>query len=347
MRERTGSAGKATIRDVASAAGVSTASVSKVLHGSRSTIRVGESRAREIRAAAERLNYVPNLVARNLRAGRTGDIGLVFEGFGGLADGPRYHALALDGIGEVLFARGFRFTVLPDMASADAIASLNDGRLDGAIWCRLDRERMTFRPGDAPIPIVALNAPHAFEAGARAWVLCDNEGGARAVAEHLVSLGHRRCVFVEQASPFQAPDTVARQASFEASLVELGAETPCVVRWSDDCTEFAAWHAAHPETTAYFAWSEGTAGQILLRAQEAGITVPDEVSVVGFDSTSYCETTRPTLTAARQPIREMATKAAAMLLQMIEGEDPEPSSLVYDCPLDVRRSTGPAPTMSS
>lgn len=347
MRKRTGLGGKATIRDVASAAGVSTAAVSKVLHGSRSTIRVGETRAGEIRAAAERLNYVPNVVARNLRAGRTGDIGLVFEGFGGLADGPRYHALALDGIGEVLFARGFRFTVLPDMASEDAVASLSDGRLDGAIWCRLERERTTFRPGDAPIPIVALNAPHAFEAGARASVLCDNEAGSRSVAEHLVALGHRRCVFVEQASPSQAPDTVVRLAAFRDALAELGAEPPVVVRWDDRCSEFGTWRAAHPEITAYFGWSEGTAGEILSRAREVGISVPGTISVVGFDSTSYCDTTVPPLTAVRQPIREMAGQAATLLLQMIEGQTPASSSLLYDCPLDVRRSTGPAPIMPS
>ena len=336
--------GKTTIRDVASAAGVSAAAVSKVLHGSRSTIGVSEVRAREIRAVAERLNYVPNLVARNLRSGRTGDIGLVFEGLGGLAEGPRYHALALDGIAEVLFARGYRFTVIADASSADAVASLYDGRLDGAIWCRFNRRSVPASiSAGAPIPIVALNAPHASEGGARASVLCDNAGGARAVAEHFFALGHRRCAFVEQDAVNQAPDAVARLESFRATLAELGAEPPPVVRWNRECEEFAAFHSAHPEITAYFAWSEGAAGQILLRAEDAGISIPDAVSVAGFDSTSYCETTRPPLTAVRQPIGEMAREAARLLLGMIDGSAPERAVRVYDCPLDVRRSTGPAP----
>ncbi len=335
------------MRDVAAAAGVSAAAVSKVLHGarsgSRSTIGVSEARAAEIRAAAERLGYVPNLLARGLRSGRTGDVGLVFEGFGGLAEGPRYHALALDGIGEVLFPRGYRFTVLPDMTRGDAVASLSDGRLDGAIWCRLNRETHAFPPGETPIPIVALNAPHAFAAGARAAVLCDNEEGARRVAEHLAALGHRRCAFVEQAIEEQAPDTLARAAGFGSALRALGAPAPPLVRWSEDCAEFAAWHAEHPEVTALFAWNEGTAGTILLRAEEAGIRVPEDLSVVGFDSTSYCEATRPALTAVRQPIRDMARHAALLLVAMLEGREIEAATTVYDCPLDVRRSTGPAP----
>ncbi|RYG63537.1 LacI family transcriptional regulator, partial [bacterium] len=189
---RTHKGGKTTMRDVASAAGVSTAAVSKVLHGSNSTIGVSEVRAKEIRAVAERLNYVPNLLARGLRQGRTGDIGLVFEDFRGLAAGPRYDALVFEGIAEVLFQRGLRLTILPEMRSPEAISHLHDGRLDGAIWCRLDRGTLDFPLGDVKIPIVAMNAAHAFAAGAQAIVACDNEGGAARVARHFVELGHRR-----------------------------------------------------------------------------------------------------------------------------------------------------------
>jgi DNA-binding LacI/PurR family transcriptional regulator len=81
------------------------------------------------------------------------------------------------------------------------------------------------------------------------------------------------------------------------------------------------------------------AGRFLLRAAESGVVVPDQISVVGFDSTQYCDSTTPRLTAVKQPIREMAAHATRLLLDVIAEQTPSTSNVEFPCSFDVREST--------
>src|ERR1700683_482595 len=115
MRSGNNGTNATTLREVALEAGVSVPAVSKVLHGRGDSIRVSEEKAEAIRAAAERLKYTPNALARSLRCSRSPNVGLVFEHFGHIAAGPLYYVHLLDGIASELFKYHYRLTILPEV----------------------------------------------------------------------------------------------------------------------------------------------------------------------------------------------------------------------------------------
>ena len=330
-----------TIKEVARVAGVSSAAVSRVLHGRGANIRVSEARADQIRRVAAELSYVPNALARSLRVNRTHTIGLLFENFAGIGSGPLYIVNLLDGVARTVFPRHYRLTILSEVDHDNVFGSLGDGRLDGVIWCKMARE-----PGVAeqirtcPIPIVAMNGTGGA-AGAAA-VACDNGQGIDLALDHLADLGHERVLFVNEREEDDAPDCVERREAFFAGAARRGLCADAV-SWSWSLEEFAAYRASGNDHTAIVGWSERCAAHVLARAAEAGLSVPRDLSVVGFDSTDFCETTRPRLTAVCQPIGEMAARAAATLIDFIEGTESLPSSTLFPCTLDVRGSTARPP----
>ncbi|HSI72007.1 MAG TPA: LacI family DNA-binding transcriptional regulator [Fimbriimonas sp.] len=331
-----------TLKDVAREAGVSIAAVSKVLHGRGQGIRVSESKAEHIRQVATELSYYPNALARSLQSQTSHTVGLIFEQFGEISAGPLYYVYLLDGVASALFPRHYRLTILPEIENGDALATLGDRRLDGAIWCKLDRDgEVRSILQRSPIPLVALNAPPPLDTGDTVYVSCDNEGGAKLAVDHLVELGHRRILFVKELEEEATPDAVARYEGFRQALrsQELPVYENDFETWSPNCEEFGAWRQSKAPHTAIFAWNERMAGEILKRAAEYGASIPGELSVVGFDSTQYCETTTPRLTAVRQPIKEMAKHATELLLAMIEGNRPDSTTYTFPCTLDVRDTT--------
>lgn len=338
-----------TIREVAEAAGVSVASVSKVLHGRGKNVRVSEARAAAIREAAERLRYSPNALARSLRTSKTHTVGLIWEGMQSIADGPLYYVHLLDGVANTVFRKHYRLTILPELPELQPVRALSDGRLDGVIWCKMpsdDRELLE-ELRHTPLKVVGLNSTAPSTPGAYPAISCDNEGGAALVVDHLAALGHERILFAFDEGWEDTPDALARLNGFRAAMARHGLAfgEEDIVTWKIESPAFADWWATNPPHTAIFGWHEGIAGKILDCARDLGVSVPEDLSVVGFDSTLYCESTKPRLTAVRQPIREMAEYAANLLLDLIEGQAPDSYSQFYPCTLDVRDSTShPAPT---
>lgn len=327
-----------TIREVARAAGVSPAAASKALHGGDARVRVGAARAAEVRRVAKELNYYRNAHAGLLRGERTRTIGVLFEGFSNIAGGPLYYTHLLDGLASELFAQHYRLTLLPEVDHQDLLGSLADGRIDGVVWCKLAGDEVRALTADCPIPIVALNADPSTLPDGIPGVVCDNAGGVELAAEHLWALGHRDVLFLCE-NDEEAPDLTVRRRAFGEAMGRRGG---CVenAAWSWDLDEFAPWWASGPQATAVFAWSERCAGRILARAAEAGVNVPGDLSVVGFDSTAYCDTLSPRLTAVRQPIGDMARSAARRLLTILDPALPnEGPSSPFPCSLDVREST--------
>lgn len=336
-----------TLKEVADAAGVSIAAVSKVLHGRGKNVRVSTVRAEAIREAAEKLRYSPNALARSLRTSRTHTIGLIWEQMQRIADGPLYYVHLLDGVSHILFQHHYRLTILPEIPEIQPVRALSDGRLDGVIWCKMPDDPLLIEEfRHSPLRVVALNSPVPSDPEAYPSVTCDNEGGAALVVDHLVALGHRRILFALDLGWQTAPDASARLEGFRAAMERHGLPfgDEDVVVWPVAAAPVAEWFAANPPHTAVFAWHEGLAGSILTQAAKAGISVPDELSVVGYDSTLYCDTTKPRLTAVKQPVREMAEVAAQLLIDLIEGRTPSPYSYLFPCTLDVRDSTSrPSP----
>jgi len=332
-----------TIREVAEAAGVSPAAVSKVLHGRGNSIRVSEERAQKIREVAERMAYVPNALARGLRSSRTKTLGLIFENFGDISQGPLYLAQLLGGVGTTLFPNHYRLSILPEVPHEGMIGAIADGYIEGVIWCKLNRsEEIRKLLRQCPIPVVAFNAGRPEPDTKAVFVNCDNERGIELAVEHLWSLGHRRILFVHEVQEWDTPDCILRKESFLQSMQRRGVDAFGDVRsWEWDLYEFQDWYRSNPPHTAVIGWTERAAATILARAAEIGVRCPDQLSVVGFDSTPFCDSVKPRLTAVRQPIFDMAQHASRVLLQLVQGQRPEQSSIVFPCTLDVRDSTAP------
>lgn len=330
-----------TLKEVATAAGVSTAAVSKVLHGGTGTVRVSVEKAVIIREVAERLEYRPNVLARNLRNSRTRTIGLIWESFSGIASGPLYFMHLLDGIGTEILKHHYRLTILPELPNESILASLGDGQLEGVIWCKLARDAETLRLiHDCPIPIVALNAPAPSIHTEAVFVDCENEAGIELAVAHLWELGHRRIAFLSEWEDETTPDRGAREAGFKEAMTRRNAfHDEDILVWGWLLDEFGQWWQAKPPYTAVICWSERTAASLLKQALNHGVSVPNQLSVVGFDSTQFCETTHPRLTAVRQPISEMATYATRALFTLIGLTESESHSQSFPCGLDVRDST--------
>lgn len=336
--------GAVTLKSVASAAGVSVAAVSKVLHGRGESIRVGEKTAEHIRKVAAELHYVPNGLAQSLRTNRTRNIGLVFENFGAITDG-RFYVELLDGVAQELFKRKYRLTILPEVDRKRPLDSIGNGLLDGVIWCKLPQSSDVLEIlRRSSVPFVALHARPTAGHEASAYVSCDNAGGARSALQHLMDLGHRRVLFVHEENEVDVPDAQARFTGFVSACRELG--LPCSeedsVVWSRDMREFEDWARSKPDHTALVVWNERSAAAVLEQAARVGMRVPDDLSVVGFDSTPFSETTTPKLTCVRQPIREMATEAVRLLLGRVE-EDAQATDMEFPTTLDIRESTAMAP----
>lgn len=331
-----------TVRDIAELAGVSKAAVSKVLHNSSSSVRVSEARSEQIRKIASDLGYVPNQNARILRTQRTNTIGVYFENLRGISDGPLYTVNLLDGLCSELFKRHYRVTLLAELDGEDTDGSLGDGRLDGVIWCKLGRDDKCRRAiHTCPIPLVALNVPDWNEPTNAGIVRCDNRGGLEAAVAHLWDLGHRHILFLNEVNENNATECMDRRIGFQEAMATRGIEVTKedFAEWEWDLPEFSDWWASQPPHTAVICWSERCAGQLLSICDQQSVDVPSQLSVIGFDSTQYCESTRPRLTAIRQPISEMASRAAQMLLSIIEGEKPSIQTHTFPCTLDIRDST--------
>lgn len=341
MSERIRSTG-ATMKEVALAAGVSVSAVCKVLHGKGKSIRISDQKARHIREVADNLKYHPNALARSLRLSKTHTVGLIFENFGSIAAGPLYYVHLLDGIASELFRNHYRLTIMPEISTASAAQILNDGRLDGVIWCKMPRDLALHQDlVERTVPIVALNAPPPEGSPLLNFISCDNEGGVELAIRHLHDLGHRRILFALERGEVDTPDAQSRLAGFRKAMAAF--DLPCgeedVVCWTTDANELKPWLEPKPPHTAILAWNERLGGEILARAQELGCRVPDDLSVVGFDSTNYCNSTIPKLTAVSQPVSAMAQTAARLLLDLIEGNATDRHFKTFPCALDIREST--------
>lgn len=331
--------GTATMKQVAEEVGVSIAAVSKVLHGKGNNIRISEARAQDIRAAAVRLKYRPNALARSLRMSRTHTIGLIWENMAEIGEGPLYYVHLLDGVASTLFPRHYRLTILPEIPMVGGIGQLADGRLDGVIWCKMPDARSILDDLEqTPLHVVGLNTSLAHHLCPT--VTCDNEGGSKLVVDHLIELGHRNILFVIDRGSEDTPDAISRRNGFLEAMARHGIDAnKSVTYWDKSDPEVLEWLRTNPKETAVYAWYEGLAGKIMHRVQQAGFSVPGDLSVVGFDSTLYCDSLKPRLTAVRQPITEMAQTAAKVVLDLIEGRPLDRTSFTFSCTLDVREST--------
>ena len=303
-----------TIRDVARRAGVSISTVSRVLND---TSPVAEAKRELVFEAAEALGYAPNPAALSLHGKRTGGVGVLLPFVSGEFFSELLHGL--DGAAQEL---GLFLTVSTSHRRADefqkTVRAL-DRRVDGLIVMapELDAE------GAAPLvkPGTAVVFVNTDAAGLPADVLnFDNYGGARALTEHLLGAGHRRIAHVR--GPATAWDARERARGYQDAMNEAGASTDGLVFDGDYTRETgyavaAACLGARP--TAILAANDYCALGVVSALHEAGVAVPDDVAVCGFDGLPSTRYTVPPLTTARVPLREIGDRAVRRLAARLDG----------------------------
>ena len=329
-----------TIRDVATAAGVSPMAVSKVLHDRGANVRVGVDTAIRIRKAAEELGYQPNSLARSFRNRRTNTIGLVYERASMFEDTTGYFTSLFNGVAKAAFAEDFSLTICPKFMNAADQPIVHDGRFDGLLWCQVNlRAKIQEAIDRMPIPVVMMHAPIG-SISAPASFTADNRQGISLAVNHLVELGHRRIAFVIDRFNVATAEGVERTEAFFQAMEGHGL-SPVKYVWSFDARELSEWKQDPIRATGLICFSEHLGASTIFKCQELSVRVPEELSVVGFDSTPFCDTTRPRLTSIKQPIFEMSFDATQMLLNLILNGPQESRSRVYPCGFDVRESTAP------
>jgi DNA-binding LacI/PurR family transcriptional regulator len=335
-----------TIRDVAKAAGVSPMAVSKVLHGRGGNVRVSEARAAHIRKIAEDLNYTPNQLARILRGEKKRNIGVIMDAVGPIATGSRYLGLLFDGIYTASFEKGYSVTVCPRLL-LDHRKFIADGRFDGVIWGKYQLDDEIDRVATAAkVKIVFLHVPYYMApADSRDYFCCDNEQGMDLAVKHLVGLGHIKIDFIVDADNAGCAEDTDRYDYFLKACDLHKIERGRRVEFGYNDSSIHDYLVSSSRATGVILRTENLAGALYREAFALGIRIPTDLSVIGFDSTEYCETISPRLTAIYQPIEQMARDATEILIKRIESREVPNRFHTYSCKLDIRNSTAPPPKL--
>ncbi|WP_214411172.1 LacI family DNA-binding transcriptional regulator [Sphaerisporangium fuscum] len=334
-----------TLEDVARAAGVSRATVSRVINGVRN---VDPAIQEAVRRAVEETGYVPNRAARSLVTRRTGAIALVVSGAGdesGLSNiltDPFFGRVAA-GIVSFLRPRGVHpLLMFAETAESQAqvLTSLRQGNADGAV--------LVSTHADDPLPALLVEAglpAVLFAKPARpipiSYVDLDHRAGAKLAADHLLARDRRRIVTIS--GPLDVPAGQDRLAGFRDALAAHGrAYVPCAEGgFTYDSGEAAMERllAEHPDLDGVFVANDLMAQGALPVLRQHGRRVPEDVAVVGFDDSSAATACRPPLTTVRHPVEDMAAEMARLLLDHVERPGLPPTSVIFDPALVVRQST--------
>ena len=325
---------RVTIREVAQAAGVSVATVSKVLND---RYGVSEATATRVRAVIADLGYESSLVARSLRNQKTNVIGVL------VADLEPYSAEVLKGVADVL--RGSEYELVAYAAAARMgehigwerrhLNRLSGTLIDGAVLVT-----PTVTDIVASVPIVAVD-PHMGRSDIPT-VDADNAHGGYLAGQHLMALGHRRIAMVTGRPDLSSSQL--REDGFRAALSDgrLPIEGVRFVPggYDPDLAAASAYslldQPAHLRPTAIFAANDATALATIAVARQLGLSVPGDLSVIGFDNVPDAAMCEPGLTTIEQPIREMGRRAAQILVGRLGAAMPMPGPRDVHVRLDTR-----------
>ncbi len=330
-----------TIKDIATRLNISVSTVSYALNGGPRP--VPEAVRDRVLEAARELNYRPNRVARSMITGRSHTIGVVPPGITHNVFLSPYLQHALSGVANAANDLHHDLIIFTRFEAADTEAMLGfllDGRVDGALFVApslTDEATRQLAHSGLPCVCVSTSAHEGLPSFSP-----DNEGGIRLVMEHLFGLGHRR--FAHIAGRPEMDDAIARRAGFESFLRDKGLPCPPDVIVDGDFTMEGGALAMGEllkrgsRATAVVCANDEMAVGALRIAQEAGLRVPDDLSITGFDMSPYSGFVEPPITTVSQPVIEIAAAATSALVALIEGQ-PAPSNRVFATELVVRAST--------
>jgi LacI family transcriptional regulator, galactose operon repressor len=334
-----GDQSRATIREIARAAGVSIATVSRVING-RPDVSP-QTREVVLRVVREH-GFSTNRNARALSGGRTGLVGVTLP----ILEAA-YFAVIVSGTAEALYEHDMRIVLCPTLHQHEREVTLLDrlmhGTTDGAVLMLPEESNAELRAlQETGYPFVVVDPRVQLDQGIPA-VSASNASGARAAVEHLLSLGHRRIGAILGPPDWMA--TTERLNGHRSALAAAGVlPASDLVVESDFSIESGEAAAASlldlPERpTAIFGFNDNVAIGALRAAEARGLSVPDDLSVVGFDDSEQSGLVTPALTTVRQPLAEMGRMAVSLLLRLLDHQRVEAMSIELATRLIVREST--------
>ncbi|WP_434711104.1 LacI family DNA-binding transcriptional regulator [Pseudomonas sp. R1-1] len=323
------------IREVARLAGVSVATVSRTL---KSPERVRQATRDIVNAAVEQAGYRPNLMAVQFRSRRTGNLVIlvpkiansffarVISGAQSAAQAAGYRLLLCDTQGREEIEREFAELVYAHQA-------------DGVIQLRAYDPFQT----DSAEPPPMVNACEVIQGGRHPTISLDNHAAAKAMTEHLIGLGHHRIGLIK--GPQHSPLTQQRVAGYQTALAEAGIRNDPAIICHGDFSLRAGYDGAatlltlSDRPTALFCENDEMAIGALKRIKEAGLRVPEDISVVGFDDIPLAHYCDPPLTTIAQPAEGFGRTAVEMLINLIEKKINPEQHVILPFELTIRESS--------
>lgn len=327
-----------TLRSLADELGLSPASVSLVLNRAPAAKAIPPATQERIRAAAERYNYRPNTIAKSLRHRRTLTVGVMVPE---ISEG--YAALVISGIEDALLQAGYLYFVASHRHRVDLEEEYPRLMLDRAV----DGIILVDTPLRAPLPVPVVAVSGHDEVEGLTNIVLDHAQAASHAIAHLKELGHRRIAFIK-GQPFSSDTTVrwttiheaarAHKLPIDRALVgALDGESPLPDLGYEVTRRLLS---VTPPFTALFAFNDISALGAIRALRDAGLRVPEDVSVVGFDDIASAAYQNPGLTTVRQPLYEMGQRAADTLVARMERPDqPVPQTISLEPSLIIRGTT--------
>jgi LacI family transcriptional regulator len=328
-----------TIKDVARAAGVSVATVSRVQNGSA---LVKETTRRRVGEVAERMGYTPNGAARSLITSRTNTLGVLLPDLYG-----EFFSEVIRGIDQAAQRHGHHLLVSSshdDRSAVETALRSMRGRVDGLIvmWPDLDEAGVPSLP--AGFPVVLLNAPfgpYGFDV-----ITVANYDGAYAMVDHLLDLGHRRIAIIKGIEG--NADAAERLRGYRGALASagLGAAAIEVAGLFDEASGFRAANELlrrQIRPSAIFAANDAMAIGALSALRQAGLRVPDDMALAGFDDIPMARYLDPPLSSVHVDISALGEHATLRLLAAVRSKEKhQPRAETLPTTLVLRRSCGAA-----
>ncbi len=331
----------ANIKNVAQHAGVSITTVSHVVNGTRFVSDTARLRVEE---AVRQLGYVPSAVARSLKHNSTRTFGMVIPN-----NSNPYFAEIIRGVEDRCFAAGYNVILCNSNDDAERQASylrvLAEKRIDGLVFVATGSDAVVRATlGDIKTPLVLLDREVAGMSNSD-LVEVNHTVGGEIATRHLLELGHPRVACIS-GPPGLSPSS-QRRAGWVQALEVAGVERKENDLARGDFTARGGYLAMQtllkrkPRPTAVFVCNDLMAFGALTAAREAGISVPEQLSIVGFDDIDLAAFSAPPLTTVAQPKLQIGTLAAELLLERVETNRSEGRRVILDPQLKIRGSAAP------
>ena len=338
----------ATMRDVAELAGVSTATVSHVINGSK---KLSPETTERVLRAISQVNYTPNTVAKSLRLGQTFTIGVLVEDIRGLPV-----AAIVSGISETLARAGYK-TIFHDLHLLEklynqyeqigiyrerineGVSLLKSSNVDGIIYVAMHDRHLDYLLDPMDTPLV-----YAYSHGTEndTYVTYSNKDSAADMIRYLLSKGHKR-IAVIAGHPHSYP-TAQRLLGIQMAMQQAGLPLPAqyirygVWEYESGKQETEAILQLDPLPTAIFAMNDLMAAGCMAALQKKGLRIPQDMAVAGFDNREIASYLQPPLTTIALPTPEIGSKAALHIMNMINNPQPHPWREIIRCSIIERAS---------